>query len=65
MNSLGGHVEYQAISEPFVPTYDFDPLYGGMQATERPGDKGKDTPGLGLLLMLAAVAAALVVVRRR
>lgn len=64
MNSLDGHVEYQAIDEPFVPTYDFDPLYG---AAAQPAVKqsGKDTPGLGLVVLLGAIATALVVSRRR
>ena len=64
MNSLGGHVEYQPIDEPFVPTYDFDPLYG---AKPQPvaEDADKDSPGLGLVVLLAAVAIAVAVVRRR
>lgn len=64
MNSLGGHVEYQPIDEPFVPTYDFDPLYGAA-AQPATADTGKDTPGLGLVVLLAALAAALAVARRR
>ncbi|MEK6976473.1 MAG: M14 family zinc carboxypeptidase [Candidatus Thermoplasmatota archaeon] len=65
MNSLGGHVEYQAISEPFVPTYDFDPLYGSAALAGDDDAKGKDTPGVGLLVLLAALGAAFVVARRR
>ena len=65
MNSLGGHVEYQEISEPFVPTYDFDPLYGSSAVQATPTENGKDTPGLGLVVLLGAIALALVVARRR
>lgn len=66
MNSLGGHVDYKAIDTPFIPTYDYDPLYGAAaQAAKDAGGKGKDTPGLGLLMVLAAVGVALVLVRRR
>lgn len=64
MNSLGGHVEYQAIDEPFVPTYGFDPLYGSKPTAEG-ADDGKDSPGLGLVALLAAVAVAIVVSRRK
>ena len=64
MNSLGGHVAYQPIAEPFVPTYDFDPLYGNAGAQPENG-KGNDTPGLGLVVLLAALGAALLVARRR
>ena len=65
MNSLGGHVEYQPIDEPFVPTYDFDPLYGARQEASSDAPDGKDSPGPGLVVLLAAVAAAVVVSRRR
>ena len=65
MNSLGGHVEYQAIDEPFVPSYDFDPLYGAKPGATSDESDAKDSPGLGLVALLAAVAVALVALRRR
>lgn len=66
MNSLGGHVEYQPIDAPFVPTYSFDPLYGeAAQSAQDAGGKDKGAPGLGLVAVLGAVAAALAVARRR
>lgn len=65
MNSLGGHVEYQPIDEPFVPTYDFDPLYGAKAQPEGGGAEGKDSPGLAPLALLAALAAAFLAARRR
>ncbi len=65
MNSLGGHVEYQPIAAPFIPTYGFDPLYGSAAQAAQDGGKDKDAPGLGLVVVLGAVAAALVVARRR
>jgi hypothetical protein len=64
MNSLGGHVEYQAIPEPFIPTYDYDPLYG-KAAQPVVDSKGKDTPAVGLLLLLGVLAAAVAVSRRK
>ncbi len=65
MNSLGGHVEYQTIDEPFVPTYDFDPLYGSKPAVSEGEANAKDSPGLGLVALLAAVAVAIVLSRRK
>lgn len=65
MNSLDGHVEYQAISEPFVPTYDFDPLYGAAAQPAPSAEGSNDTPGLGLAVLLAAIATAFLAVRRR
>ncbi|HJQ93999.1 MAG TPA: hypothetical protein VJ874_06940, partial [Candidatus Thermoplasmatota archaeon] len=65
MNSLGGHIEYQPIDEPFVPTYDFDPLYGAKAQAGGGPDGGKDSPGLAPLALLVAVAAAVLLSRRR
>lgn len=64
MNSLGGHVEYQAIDEPFVPTYSFDPLYGTPETADDGADD-KDTPSMGVAVLLVAIAAAVLVSRRR
>lgn len=65
MNSLGGRVEYQAIDEPFVPTYSFDPLYGAPETADDAAEDDKDTPSIGLVMLLAAIAAAVAVSRRR
>ncbi|HUR25221.1 MAG TPA: M14 family zinc carboxypeptidase [Candidatus Thermoplasmatota archaeon] len=65
MNSLGGHVEYQPIDSPFVPTYDFDPLYGGEAQPAGGPDGGKDSPGIGLGVLLAALGVAAVLLARR
>lgn len=65
MNSLGGKVEYQAIGEPFVPTYAFDPLYGSAAQPEGGDEQDQDTPASGLVLVLGALAAAAVATRRR
>jgi hypothetical protein len=65
MNSLGGHVEYQAIDEPFVPFYAFDPLYGAQSVEDAEGDGGKDSPAFGLVVLLAAIALAALVSRRK
>ncbi|MFA5944468.1 MAG: M14 family zinc carboxypeptidase [Candidatus Thermoplasmatota archaeon] len=65
MNSLGGHVEYQTIDEPFVPTYDFDPLYGSTSMVGDDVPDAKDSPGLGLVALLVAVTVAIVVSRRK
>jgi hypothetical protein len=63
MNSLGGHVEYQPIGEPFRATYDYDPLYGS--AAGGASEAGKDTPGIGLAVLLGTVLAAVALSRRR
>ena len=65
MNSLGGHVEYQEIAEPFVPTYDFDPLYGAKAQADGGAADDKDSPGLAPFAVLAAIAAAVLLSRRR
>lgn len=66
MNSLGGHIDWQPIDSPFIPYYDFDPLYG--DATPEPEDhdgEEQDTPGVAALAALALVAVAAWVARRR
>ncbi|MGB0652712.1 MAG: M14 family zinc carboxypeptidase [Thermoplasmatota archaeon] len=64
-NSLGGSIEWTPIDAPFVPTYDFDPLYGkGSQAAVDAGDD-EDASGLGFVVLVGALGAAAFVVRRR
>lgn len=67
MNSLGGHIEMAPLSEPFIPSYDFDPV--NQPATEpgaEPEAQGKkSTSALGLIALVAALGVALVVSRRR
>ncbi len=70
MNSLGGSIEWAPIDEPFVPCYDFDPLYGGDACQEAPAkpegdpeDRGAPAGGLGLI-GVALLALALVLRRR-
>ncbi len=60
-NSLGGEITWQALDKPFVPTYDYDPLYG-----QNAGDQTVDaaTPAAPLVLTLALIAAVAVMRRR-
>lgn len=71
MNSLGGSIEMKAIPEPFVPTYDYDPLYGvgapfGAPATnEQPAaSQSERTPSLGVAALVAVIGLALLLRRR-
>ncbi len=66
MNSLGGHIEWQPIDSPFIPTYDFDPLYGGT-TSQNLGMDGEevDTPTGSVALVGVALAAIVAVLRRR
>lgn len=71
MNSMGGNVAWEPLDRPFVPTYDYDPLYGseGVYNTEReePAKEAPTTaeeaPGLPFVLLL--VGLLVLVVRRR
>ncbi len=66
MNSLGGHIEWVPIDEPFVPCYDFDPVYGGDKclatSSEDPTPVDENVPGVPMALLLAGIVLAL---RRR
>ncbi len=63
MNSLGGHIEWLPIDEPFVPYYDFDPLNAAVAPEPTPGPDVKGTPGLPLVALLGAIAVAIAVRR--
>jgi hypothetical protein len=67
MNSLGGEIEYAAIDEPFIPTYDFDPIYGNATPEPEGDDQGgkKKSPGVGLGLLVGILAAAVAIARRK
>jgi hypothetical protein len=63
MNSLGGEIAYEAIEAPFIPYYEYDPIYGGkVAAADAAADAEKDTPFLGVGLLLVGLAF---VARRR
>ena len=71
MNSFGGRIEWQPLDSPFVPTYDYDPLYGAegvynpdrVVPEEAEVKPAETTPAIALPLLLAALVA--LAVRRR
>lgn len=60
MNSLGGEIAYEAIDEPFIPYYEYDPIYGGKEAAAAKAEADQNTPfvGAGLALLGLALMAA-------
>lgn len=65
MNSLGGAIDWQPVETPFVPYYDFDPLYGDASEPEDHDGEEQDSPPIALWAAGAALVAAAAVVRRR
>lgn len=65
MNSLGGELAWEEIDEPFVPYYDFDPIYGNPSGAEVADHGGeKDTPLLGIMSTFALLGVAIALRRR-
>ncbi len=63
-NSLGGEIAWQQLESPFVPTYDFDPLYGKPSPDDGEGETAR-TPAAPLALAALVVALAAVYRRRK
>ena len=71
MNSMGGEVAWEALDRPFVPTYDYDPLYGSQgvynpdreEPVKEAPTTAEEAPGLPLVLLLIGLLA--VTLRRR
>lgn len=66
MNSLGGEIAYEPLESPFIPCYDFDPVYPcNEESTEAVTAESEDTPFVGFFGVSGLLVAVAIAMRRK